>query len=172
MALPPLLPDARRRRALEVARLNGRGVIAFCLVGAALALVRREWLEAGLGLVATSAGLLELSGRRRALAGAPDAWRRLVGAQVWLLALILGYAAWRWVATTPEELWRTLPGFLRQHLDTQLYLAGFDPALDRPFLLALLNQAVCGSLALVALAYQGGLALYYARRRGDFQTAG
>lgn len=172
MALPPLLPDARRRRALEVARLNGRGVIVWCLLGAALALVRHEWFEAGLGLIAMSAGLLELSGRRRLLAGEPNAWRRLVGAQLWLLALILGYAAWRWVATTPEELWRTLPGFLRQHLDTQLYLAGFDPALDRPFLLALLNQAVCGGLVLVALVYQGGLALYYARRRRDFQAPG
>ena len=165
MTAPPLLPDARLQRALEVARVNGRGVLWLCVASAVCAPFLGDWTEAGFALVAAASGLMELHGRRRLLAADPRGRRWLVGAQAWLLVLIVGYAAWRWLYATPEQVWQLLPGFLQRHIDRELLAAGLDPALDRPLLLNLTNKLTSACLVFVGLVYQGGLAVYYLRLR-------
>lgn len=171
MAAPPLLPAARLKRVVDLARLNGRGVLWLCLASAAVVPFTREWLEAGLALIAAAAGLIELHGRRRLLAGDVRGLRWLVGAQLWLLGLVLAYAAWRWVHVTGEQAWQALPGFMQRHVNREFELAGLDPAAHRGALMLLTNRLTSLALSLVALAYQGSLAVWYLRQRPALHAA-
>lgn len=172
MTSPPTTPqETKLQRVLAISRLNGRGVAWLCAASVVFMVLQGALKEAGLAAVATTAGLLELHGRRRLLAGAAGGVAWLVLAQLWLLALIVGYAVWRWSHFNPDEMWGQLPSFFQGYINNRMLLAGLDPVYDRPLLLELTNRATCVSFVLVALIYQGGLAVYYTFQQSAVREA-
>jgi hypothetical protein len=67
----------------------------------------------------------------------------------------------RWTEFEATPFWDSLPALAQNEVNRQLAAAGIGED-ERPAFLAYLNAAICLSLLLTSLVYQGGLALYYA----------
>lgn len=164
MQTPPLLPTAKLRRALGIAKADGWSVVIVAGLSAVISLLDGSFGFAATAALVVLAGFAELHGRRLLLAERRSGTAWLVGAQLALLAIILVYVRYRLQHFDADEIWRRLPGFAQEQLREQFAASGLDPDTDRVTLLNLMNQAVCWGLAIVTLLYQGGLALYYLRR--------
>ena len=165
MQPPPPLPDRRLRRLLAIARMDGWSIVLVGAVGGAWALWQHAWAEAAAAGLVLAAGAGELQGHARLQRGDPRGMDWLVRAQFCLLGIIWAYAWWRWRTFDPATFWAQMPAMVRAELDRQMFEAGLEPALDRPYVLAGMNLMVCTLLAFLTLLYQGGLALYYTFRR-------
>jgi hypothetical protein len=139
-----------------VAKLDGLSIVivagGFGLVSAACG----DFSGGGVGLLIAAAGAIELRGvsllRKARIAGL----RWLVGSQAYLLAMILGYAAYRLLNLARDPLVRLLK---------QAFTAsGFDMEM-LPVDLPQLMKIVYVALAAVTILYQGGMILYYLARR-------
>ncbi len=79
-----------------------------------------------------------------------------MGSQLYLLAMILGYVAFRLMNLPRDPLLRLL--------NQAFVLSGFDMEM-LPFDLPQLVKTVYVAVAAVTILYQGGMALYYLARR-------
>lgn len=158
---PPPLPGPVTRRVLALSRLNGWGVAGFALLSALAALIRTDLLIVGWCMLAAASGFMELHGRGRLALGKPAGVGWMIGAQFWLLGVILTYVWLRWTEFEAAAFWDSLPALAQNEVNRQLAAAGIGED-ERPAFLAYLNAAICLSLVLTSLVYQGGLALYYA----------
>src|ERR1035438_1467270 len=104
---PPLLPSERLRRVLRVARFDGASVLglagAFALVSAAF----RDVTGAVIGLLVAAAGAIELHGASLLRSCDLKGVRWLLGSQLYLLAVILAYCAFR-LARPDIASWRAV----------------------------------------------------------------
>lgn len=170
-AAPPVLPAHVLHRVLALSRIDGWGIVIVAGLSGTVTLVQGHGLVTIAALLVVMAGAGELLGRRRLLRRDPRGLDWMIGAQLFLLIVIWGYAWYRWRYFDPAALWAELPGFARAKLDRDLLAAGLDPELDRALLLDLMNTLTCFVLALVSLVYQGGLAVYFATRRAPVRQA-
>lgn len=159
-AMPAQPPEKRFSRALRVARIDALSLVAVAAPTAAVSLVSGDRFGACAGAGVALCGGLEWAGqarlRRRDASGL--AW--MCGAQLCCLALILFYA-WNLAHRgQTAQLVALLPSFTRAQL-AELFP---DPAGLETLLLGL-QQLTAAALALAAIAYQGGLALWYLRAR-------
>lgn len=164
-AAPPLLPAHALHRVLAIARVDGWSIVIIAGLSGLVTLIQGHGLVTVTALLVVLAGAGELYGRRRLLRRDSRGLGWMIGAQLVLLVLIWSYAWYRWRYFDPATLWAELPGLVRTALERELLAAGLDPELDRPLLLDLMNTLTCAVLALVSLAYQGGLAFYYLRQQ-------
>jgi len=171
MQPPPLLPAHSLRRVLAISRVDGWSVVGVAGLSALLSFWQGRSAMAAAALLVALAGAVELHGRRLLLLRQPQGLGRLIGAQVFLLIIIWLYAWHRWQHFDADALWAELPGFLQAHVTNSLLDAGLDPEFHRQILLKLANQLTCAVLALVSLAYQGGLAFWYGRQRARIRQA-
>jgi len=170
MKTPPLLPAETLHRVLRVANLDGLSVL---LVAGLLALVSAasgDYLGTVLGLLVAAAGAIELHGA--GLLGAGDrrgvSW--LLFSQPFLLAILLGVCAWQLTHFDPvamAQLKSLLQASSGNVWKTQAAQAGFSET----EYLTLLRRTVYWGVALVTLLYQGGMTLYYLRRRDALLAA-
>jgi hypothetical protein len=170
-AIPPVLPEKALHRVLAIARGDGWSIVIVAALGSLVSLVQGGWFGALSGLLVVLCGLGELHGRRLLLRHEIRGVNWLVGAQLFLLAVIWIYAWYRWRYFDPAAIWAEMPAFVRTELDRQMLVAGLEPEFDRPPLLRMMNVLVCAILMFVTLLYQGGLALYYARQRERVRQA-
>jgi hypothetical protein len=165
MAPPGPTPEVKAlTRVLLISAIDGWSVVALSALGTLLALAVGEYIVALAGLLIMAAGLLELHGRRRLQLREASGMRLLVWAQLFLLGAIWTYAWYRWRFFDADALWRSLPELAQVRLDTQLAIAGLDPAADRAAVLEMMNFHICVLLAFLTLLFQGGLVLYYRSR--------
>jgi hypothetical protein len=157
---PPSLPGPATRRVLAVSLINGWSVAGFAALCALAALLNEELVAAGWGMIALSAGLMELHGHFRLKAGARGGPGWMIAAQFWLMAAIYAYAWLRWRDFEAHSFWDSLPALAQNEVTRQLTAAGLGEEEREPFL-AYLNAAICLSLVLTSLVYQGGLVLFY-----------
>ncbi|HEY1765234.1 MAG TPA: hypothetical protein VGF85_09945 [Opitutaceae bacterium] len=152
----PLSPQDRLRRLLRVAKVDGLSVLivagGFGLLSAAFG----DLSGAGVGLVIALAGAIELWGVSLLRSGSLGGLRWLVGSQAYLLAMIFAYAAWRLANLAHDPIVRAI--------NRAILTAGADPEL-LPFDAHQIMKATYVLLVLVTLLYQGGMIVYYARRR-------
>ncbi len=160
---PPLRPEEALARVLRQARLHGTWMLvvggSFALVGAAGGeqLGALAWLLiAGTGALALHGGALLGAGEARGLT-----W--LVGGQLLCLGFLLALCAWQLTHVDLAPLHAAVTSELR----TSLAQTGMT---EDEFLL-LSYRLTYGLVALLALAYPGGLALYYHRRRAAVTAA-
>lgn len=165
MQPPPLLPDRTLKRVLAIARGDGWSIVIVAALGGLYSLVTGGWLAAGTAMLIVLAGAGELHGRRLLLNRESRGLHWLIGAQLFLLAVIWAYAGCRWWFFDPAAMWAELPALVQTEIDRQLLAAGLLPELDRPLLLQMMNLLTCALLAFLALLYQGGMALYYTLKR-------
>ncbi|HYC69671.1 MAG TPA: hypothetical protein VEB66_00590 [Opitutaceae bacterium] len=168
---PPPLAAGPLARVTALSRGNSLSVALFAGLCVAYAALRLQWAAAGWALLALAAGLLEYQGQRAVRAGRARGLRAMVGAQLLLLGVIWAYAWLRVRNFDPEAYWQQFPAFAQELLAQRMRDEGLDPELDRALLMMVTNFLVCAGLALVALVYQGGLAVYYLMKARALRAA-
>ena len=160
---PPLLPSEALRRVLRVARFDGMSVLgvagAFALISAAA----RDVPGAVIGLLVAAAGAIELHGAGLLRSARSEGMRWLVFSQAYLMGVILCYAAIR--LSRPDIT--TIRQVVTSDLAEQIQQAGLT--VDQ-FLVEFV-RLVYVSVAAATLLYQGGMTIYYLRRRTAVEAA-
>ena len=163
---PPPLPSEILSKVIRTAGIDGRLLLwtsgAFALVSAA----GHFSLGAIAGLAAAGTGALEIHGATLLSRTDSKGLDWAIRAQLLLLVTILFYCAARLMTFDPE--------FVRTHMtpDLQTYIT--QSGLSTEQFIDLLRQFwLIGYIvvAIVSVFYQGGMALYYARRRGAISQA-
>ncbi|MDP3069905.1 MAG: hypothetical protein Q8N18_06425 [Opitutaceae bacterium] len=163
MPTPPPLPEVVVARVARIARFDGLGVLALAGAFALVSALDHKVALALIGLAAAGAGAAELHGV--ALLGRRDAggMRWLLASQPILLAAVLAYCAARlWFVPLPQipESFRNLIAFSAEQwgMSVEAYL-GF------------INRLTLGVVAVASVALQGGMFIYYWRRRAPVRQA-
>lgn len=162
-SLPPLLPEETLARVLRIARFDGVGVLVLGGLFALMAAAARDIPFAAVGLLAAGAGAIELHGVALLREYEPRGMKWLVASQPFLLVVILSYCVLR---LTYVEL-PAVPENLREMVDTSAAQLGMT--VDQYF--ALVNRITACVVGFVALLYQGGMTIYYLRRRKAVRRA-
>src|SRR5271165_4943493 len=154
---PPLLPSERLRRVLRVARVDGASILsiagAFALISASF----RDVTGAVIGLLVAAAGAIELHGAALLRSSDPKGMRWLVSSQLYLMAVMLAYVSFR-LARPDISAMRPM---VTAELADQIKEAGMS--VDQ-VLLQVQRMTYLG-VAAATILYQGGMSVYYARRR-------
>ena len=156
---------------LTVAHVDGWSVVAVAALSAGVTCWQGLYFMAGIAVPVLLAGAAELRGRRLVLNRQPRGVDLMIGAQLSLLLIIWLYTWYRWHFFSAPELWAELPRLVQDYVTDSLRDAGLDPELHRDHLLAWANKLTCITLAAVSLAYQGGLAFWYARQSAAVRQA-
>jgi hypothetical protein len=157
MQQPPLLPEETLIRVLRLARFDGMGAMVLGGMFALFAATARDFPFAAIGLLASGAGAVELHGLALLRQGEPRGMRWLVASQPLLLFVILSYCALRlWLVDIPPvpEAFETV--FAASARQWNLSVEEYQRAL---------NRITAGTVAVAAICFQGGMTLYYLRRR-------
>ncbi len=163
---PPPLPLETLHKVLRLASLDARMLIVVAGTFALLAAAGREVPGALAGVLAVGAGTMELHGANRLREGVIDGGRWLITSQMWLLAVILGYCAWRLTHFDPAWAERVIT----PQLELQFNEAGI-PREDIPAFVQLVYQITYVIVAVVSIVYQGGMAWYYRSKRSALTLA-
>ena len=124
---------------------------------ALMAAASRDFPFAAIGLLASGAGAIELHGLALLREGEPRGMRWLITSQPFLFVVILSYCAMRlWLVELPP-IPETFQGlFATSAQQWGMTVEQYQHALNRITALA---------VATVAALFQGGMTLYYVRRR-------
>ncbi len=163
MPQPPLLPAETLARVLRLARFDGLSALVLGGLFALSAAAGRHVPFAAIGLLAAGAGAIELHGAALLRQGEPRGMRWLLASQPFLLLVILTYCVLRlWLVGTGEipESMRGL--FAASAAQWKMSLEDYVVTLNRITALA---------VATVALGFQGGMTIYYWRRRKSVEAA-
>jgi hypothetical protein len=168
------MPADTLRKVIKIARFNGMVVVfptaCLCaLVEAAMG----DWFGTIIGFLVAAAGWSEWHGAKLLQRGEARGVGWLVRSQLYLLGLIWVYALMQMYRFNPDymhsimlEINRIAGINFQDLLETVGYDAKDVIQLGRTFCYALY-----GSFALVAVFYQGGLALFYQRRAAAVRIA-
>jgi len=157
---PPLLPATVLARLLRLAKLDGTLVLAIAGAFTLVAAAAGNRLEAVIGLLVAGAGAFELHGAGLLHGGEIRGLRWLVLSQLYLLVTVLLYVGLRLVSFDPALINLIMTDTLRQrYLDAGLTSAQIDQVVQLSYYL---TYAIVGVLT---IGYQGGMAVYYYRRR-------
>lgn len=163
MPQPPLLPAETLARVLRFARFDGIGVLVLGSVFALMAATDRQIPFVLIGMLAAGAGSVELHGVALLRRGEPRGLAWLVASQPFLLLVILGYCVVRgWFTEIPP---------LPEEIQPMLKASAEQMGMTVDAYLHLLNRVTVTVVALVAIGFQGGVTLYYWRRRGAIEQA-
>jgi hypothetical protein len=166
---PPKLVSEILRSVLRVARFDGVSVLVLAGFFALVSAASGDVSGAAFGLLIAAAGAIELHGMAllRAIDRRGMTW--LVGSQLYLMTVVLGYVAYRMANSDTDPLVKMVKSAVATD-GVELQQAGLDPAkvmADFPGQLRLLYLAV----AALTIIYQGGMAIYYLRRRAAVGAA-
>jgi hypothetical protein len=162
----PTPPEQILRRVLLVSALDGWSLVAIAGLGMVLTLVLGDWLGTGIGLLVLAAGLGELRGRHQLQRRDPAGMKLLVRAQLFLLSVILVYCVSRLGSFDGD----TALANLTPEMEAALHEAGLARADILP-LVQIAFYATYGTVAVLSLVFQGGLALYYRSRTARVTAA-
>lgn len=163
MKAPPLLPEETFRRVIRLARLDGLTVLALGSFFALLSGGMGDFAGAIIGLLVAGAGAVELHGISLLQHFERRGVNWLVGSQLFLIVAILAYCGMRLTHFTIPPL----PDEVMPLIDASA--AQFD--MTREGYLRFIYQLSYTLVAIGTLAYQGGMAIYYHRRRGAVAKA-
>ncbi|HVS54201.1 MAG TPA: hypothetical protein VHD62_17730 [Opitutaceae bacterium] len=161
--IPPLLPAEVLARVIRLARLDGLSLLGIAGFFALLSAAGGDFVGAIAGLLVAGAGALELHGKTLLEHADARGTSWLVNSQLVALVSILAYCAVRiahvQLPPLPDEVRSVIEfdaaqvGMTAEHFMLTAYRGGFE------------------LVALVSVFYQGGMALYYLRRRAAVRRA-
>lgn len=160
--LPPLLPTEALRRVLRLARLDGTAVLFIAGLLALAAAASQDKLGTAVGLLVAAAGAIELHGAGLVGNAESRGMRWLIVSQLYLMLVVLAYVAFQmgrgdaFSALFPPEL-------LRQYAEQTGETVA---ALRRT-----LSAELAIGIAVGTFFYQGGMTVYYLRRRSAVDAA-
>jgi len=165
MSSPPPPPDKTLARVLRIAGLEGGSVLVIGLLSLMVSVVSFSPVGLLVSALLTGCGAAELRGAKLLREGQTRGMDWLVRAELALMTVVLCYALGRLLTLDAASVQKEMAAH-RHELD-QL---GVDTSeLGRMALIAL--RTTYASLALVTILFQGGLALYYHRRRAAVAEA-
>lgn len=142
---------------MRLARFDGMGALVFGGMFALVAAASRDVPFAVIGLLGAGAGAVELHGAALLRQGEPRGMHWLVASQPYLLLVILSYCALRmWLMELPPVPEAFQGVFAASAQQWGLSVPEYQRAL---------NRITVGAVAAVAVGFQGGMLLYYLRRR-------
>ena len=153
-------------RVLWISALDGWSISLFAGLCTLISLLMGEWIGVTVGALVTTAGVIELRGRRRLLTGDAGGITLLVRAQMMILAVIWLYAFENLLAFDEAAMMAAITPEMRNALSQ----AGVSVEDFRPLLKPVYYTLYLTVIA-VTLLFQGGLALYYHSRRGKVAAA-
>ena len=153
LGLPPAIAAPAERK-LRMAKGDALGLIVMGGLSLVLGACTFDWSTAVIGGIIGAFGVMELAGYRRYLTRQPQAREFLVGSQLGVLVLILGYCAWKLYGPVKPESTSTLDALKELGADGSEFGA----------MAAGIEHMVYLAVAGVSLIYQGGLAVYYWRK--------
>lgn len=154
---PPLLPEEVLRRVLRVGRFHGMMVLTVAGAFGLLSAAAGDRMGALIGLAIAGAGAVELHGSTLLRGGFAQGIRWLVGSQFLLMVAMLGYCGFR----LTHVVLPPVPPHLTEMVETATEQLGMTQEEYLTFAYRLGFQVV----ACLTIIYQGGMALYYLRRR-------
>jgi hypothetical protein len=154
---PPLLPAFALRRVMHIARLDGLGVLTIAGLFALASALLHDETGTVIGLAVAGAGAIELHGVTLLRHGAERGMLWLVGSQLLLLAVVLGYVGLRLSHVDITTL-KPLLSDAQQQVIVQ-------SGLSVDAFLRLIYKGTYLLVGLLTVLYQGGLTIYYQRRR-------
>lgn len=157
---PPILPAETLRRVTRVARFDGMSVLIVAGGFALLSAASRDISGAVIGLLIAAAGAIELHGVALLRVGR-NGMRWLVSSQLYLMATILAYAGFR--IARPDVAWM-LPYVTGEAAEPILQAAQQEGMTVEQLLVGAMSMFYL-LVAAVTLLYQGGMAVYYLKRR-------
>jgi hypothetical protein len=160
---PPPLPAEILRRVLRVAKFDGISVLGVAGACALISAASRDVTGAVTGVLVAGAGAIELHGAGLLRVGDGRGMRWLVWSQLYLMAAILGYVAFRLMNPDIAALHK----IVTDEVAGQIQEAGMT--VDQ-FLIEFL-RLVYFAVAAATVLYQGGMSIYYLRRRAAVATA-
>ena len=163
---PPILPSETLRRVTRLARLDGMSVLVVAGGFALLSAASRDVSGAVIGLLIAGAGAIELHGVALLRAGR-DGMRWLVSSQLYLMAVILAYCGFRLLR--PDVAWM-LP-YVTGEAAEPIIQAAQQQGMTVEQLLTGAMAMLYLMVAAVTLVYQGGMTVYYLRRRKAVEAA-
>ncbi len=163
MQTPPILPEETLRRVLRIARLDGMSVLVVAGLFGLLSAVVHDHGGAAVGLLIAGAGAVELHGAGLLRAGDGRGMSWLVGSQLYLLLSVLGYAALRLTHVDLEPM--------RMLVTEKQRLVITEAGLTEDQFLGTIYSMTYAVFAVVTLIYQGGMSIYYHRRRAAVSAA-
>ncbi len=166
---PPPLPEETFARVLRLASFDGRVLVALAGTFAIFSAIDHQAAPTVAAVLAVGMGLTELHGTNRLRAGFIDGINWIVGSQVGLMLTLFLYAGWRIAEFDVQAFINTLPPDVLATMEAQLRSQGVSVD-ELPKHLLVLNILLFGLLAVVAFFYQGGMALYYRRKRAAIAT--
>lgn len=164
-------PQETLQRVIRVARFNGWTVVVIAGLATLAALFPPTWLDLVIGGGVFAGGVIELRGLKhlRQSADADRAVTLLVRAQLLILALI-------WLYSLAQVTFNLRPTV--NELTELFAQMGADPSaladffgMDANTLARDFCYLLYGMVSLTSVFYQGGLALYYHRRRAAVHEA-
>lgn len=177
MTQPPPLPADILKRVLRIGLLDGLSLLLLAGGFGLLSASAGDRLGAAVGFMVSAAGVFELRGRSLLVRGNIRGLEWLISAQLAVLAVIAGYAVYQYFEYDPRTLLELFEKAFGSVADS-LGLPERRPAealqLTPEEYLGLMRDLMRLNFALVAVAsalFQGGLALYYHRRRKSIGLA-
>ena len=159
MPAAPTPQEKILNRVLFIAAADGWSVVIVAVLGGLGSLAFGDVSGFFVGLLVLAAGVTELRGRRRLQRRDASAMKLLERAQLFLLGVILVYCVSRLGSFDPE----TVMGNMTPDMQAALNEAGIARADVLP-LVRKAFYAAYGTVAIVSILFQGGLALYYRSR--------
>jgi hypothetical protein len=163
---PPILPQETLRRVMRIARFDGLSVLIVAGGFALLSAASRDVSGAVVGLMIAGAGAIELHGVGLLKVGR-DGMRWLVSSQLYLMGVILAYCGFRLLR--PDVAWM-LPYVTGEAAEPILQAAQQEGMTVEQLLVGAMAMLYL-IVAAVTLVYQGGMTVYYLRRRRAVETA-
>jgi hypothetical protein len=142
--------------------MDGTGVMAVAGISAVYAAADHDQMSTLVGLLVAAAGAIELHGAGLVDHAQTRGMRWLVLSQLYLMAVIFGFVALQM---------RTGDGFASLVPDDLVHQAGSLYGISADVLRRSLSVDIAAILAVATLIYQGGMAIYYFRRRSAVNAA-
>jgi hypothetical protein len=149
-----------------MARFDGLSVLLVAGSFALLSAYSRDITGAAIGLLVAAAGAIELHGVALLRSGR-NGMRWLVSSQLYLMGVMLAYVAFR--VAKPDVAW-LLP-YLTGEAAEPFEQAAQQAGMTVEQLLAASLRMIYFCVAALTVLYQGGMALYYLKRRNAVEVA-
>ena len=159
--LPPRL-DSPLVRVLRLSLFNGVSVTVIAGLGTAFSLLAGDFLGVGIGMLAMAAGLMELHGRGQVMQEDVRGFAWLAGSQLWLMAVITGYAIARYTTFDPETALNLIEKALRR-MSPEDREAFKELGIGRRDLVSQANSITWIVVVVATFFYQGSMWRFYRR---------
>jgi hypothetical protein len=170
-SVPPLLSDVVLNRLRAIARLNGLSVVVIASLGAVLEAARGGIPFAVAAVLAAGAGMLEVHGANLLRDRIKEGLHWAIRGELLLLAIIWVYCAVRLAQPDLTEVRAAFHASLELPMMQKRWAEAQELGLTEEQYLNAVYQLTYVAFAFVSLLYQGGMVIYYLRRRGAVETA-